>query len=187
MDSRQEIDLSDQIKKNKSMVGVGMDGCLEKGLIPGQMREVVDWSRESGFHVTARKVLLNNIAAGGVHNEFLKGQMVDQGQNFKYQRKIVEDKKLKEFKIGRIACDELGRGKNYHQARDEYLQNRVKFGLFAGTELGNDGRVQYERFDRATQSDQRKASFLVQSHGNFVKKSERTDGTGTTNDGSRDS
>lgn len=113
--------------------------------------------------------------------------MQDQGQNFKYQRKIVEDKKMREFKIGRIPSDELGRNKNYHSARDEYLQNRVKFGLFAGTELGNDGRVQYERFDRANQSDQRKASFLVQPHGYFVKKSERTDGTGTTHAGSGDS
>jgi hypothetical protein len=70
----EEIPFADQIRKNKSMVeglGGGPGGYnLEKGLIPGQMREVVDWSRESGFHVTAKKVLLNNIVAGKCHNDF---------------------------------------------------------------------------------------------------------------------
>lgn len=78
----EEIPFSEQIKKNKSMVdGIGSgsgSGCeynVEKAMNRGELREVVDWSRESGFHVTAKKVLLNNIVAGQVHNDFLKGQM----------------------------------------------------------------------------------------------------------------
>jgi hypothetical protein len=183
-----EIPFSEQIKKNKSMVdgsgvGPGSGYNVEKAMNRGGLREIVDWSRESGFHVTAKKVLMNNIVAGQVHNEFLKGQMQGEGQCFKYQRRIVEDKKMKQFKIGSIPSDELGRGKNYRSARDEYLQNRVKFGLFAGRELGNDGKVRYERGVRANQSDQRKASFLNGAHGNFEKKSERDSGTGTTHAG----
>jgi hypothetical protein len=75
-----EIPVSEQIKINKSMVdgigsGSGSGYNVEKAMNRGELREVVDWSRESGFHVTAKKVLLNNIVAGQVHNDFLKGQM----------------------------------------------------------------------------------------------------------------
>lgn len=127
-------------------------------------KDVVDWSRESMCHQTAKKMKLNNTENYKNHNNFLQKQMENENHHFQYKKRNWEQEKLKQYKPHGIKDNEQlqqNRTEIYNTARNEYLQNRVRLGLFANKELNHEGQINFTRFDRNKQMDKSKNSFFA--------------------------
>ena len=118
----EEIPFSEILQRNKSMLesrGFNQKKyVMHKPQMPGELKQIVDWENESNFHVTAKKVSLNNIISNSMHNDFLKNQM--QGNHWNHEKKMIENQRMEQIKINQIPNDNDSRFMNYHSANNEY-------------------------------------------------------------------
>lgn len=138
---------------------------IERNTDPRDIKQVVDWSKENSLHITAKKILLNSTNNNHIHNNFLKNQM--NNSQYKLNHKNTANFDKNHFKINHMTYRDTGdnklkvsRSEVFNTARNEYMQNRVKFGLFAGRELNDDGIISFERYDRVKEDDRRKPSIF---------------------------
>jgi hypothetical protein len=118
------------------------------------------------IHDSVDRIKASNVAMSGLHREFLKKQMAPtqslQGKllyqkvnevcykpNFE-NKNLVSPQKLLKF-------DGLD---SYHSSRQEYLQNRVKIGLFPDKELDPSGKIAFTRKDHYMTKNRQRPSFF---------------------------
>ena len=135
-----------------------------------------DWGKESPHHITAKKMKLNKTENYKSHINFLQKQIETDDHHFKYKKSKWEDDKLNQYKPHKCLNNENSqshRNDIYQTARNEYLHNRVRLGLFADKELDKDGQINFTRFDRIKQKDNTRNNIF----GNPYNQPEQTENT----------